>query len=67
MRVIHLARLDAGPFGEHVEPQCGDWGGMDTDWTTVGSGVTCEACREASRGGGSPATGPGASPERLEG
>ena len=62
MRVIHLARSDAGPFGGQVEPLCGEWGGMDTDWTYSGSGVTCEACRGALRVGGSPAPGPAAGP-----
>jgi hypothetical protein len=44
MRVIHFART-AGTG--HVEPRCGDWGSMDTDWTDVTAGVTCVACRGA--------------------
>ena len=44
MRVIHFARTAATG---HVEPRCGDWGSMETDWTDVTAGVTCVACRDA--------------------
>lgn len=42
MRVVHFARSDDRP---HAEALCGDWGGMDADWTDVQKGVTCSACR----------------------
>ena len=46
MRVIHQTRGGERP---HVEPLCGDWGGMDTDWTDAADGVTCAACQEMLR------------------
>jgi hypothetical protein len=59
MRVIHFAPSDAHPAAWHAEPVCGDWGSMDTDWTDLAGGVTCEACRGVLRAGGSPAPSPG--------
>ena len=50
MRAIHFVRPDA-TVG--VEPLCGVWGSMDTDWTDVAGGVTCEVCKSALRGAGS--------------
>jgi hypothetical protein len=50
MRVIHFVRPDATAG---VEPLCGVWGSMDTDWTDVAGGVTCSACRNALRDVGS--------------
>jgi hypothetical protein len=47
MRVVHFERLGSKPW---VEPLCGDWGAMDTDWTDVATGVTCVACESALRG-----------------
>jgi hypothetical protein len=44
MRVVHFARSDDRPS---AEPLCGVWGSMDTDWTDVPGGVTCDACRVA--------------------
>ncbi len=46
MRVVHQNRGGERP---HVEPLCGDWGAMDTDWTDAADGVTCAACRELLR------------------
>jgi hypothetical protein len=52
MRAIHLVgpNLTAG-----VLPLCGDWGSMDSDWTTFEAQVTCGACaadmRSSVRGG----------------
>lgn len=41
MRLVHLAYLtETG----HVEPRCGAWGSMDSDWTDVADGVTCVGC-----------------------
>lgn len=61
MRVIHFART-AGT--RHVEPRCGDWGSLDTDWTDVAAGVTCVACRGAlHRGAGIGGPGMLAAPE----
>jgi hypothetical protein len=48
MRVMHFARPAAAGY---VEPWCGTWGSMDTDWTDVAAGVTCVACRTALRAG----------------
>jgi hypothetical protein len=50
MRVVHFARSDARPS---AEPLCGVWGSMDTDWTDVAGGVTCDACRVALSAAGS--------------
>jgi hypothetical protein len=44
MRAIHFDRT-AGR--SDVLPLCGAWGSMDSDWTTVADGVTCDACRRA--------------------
>ncbi len=46
MRVVHQIRGGDRP---HVEPLCGDWGAMDTDWTDKADGVTCPACRDLLR------------------
>lgn len=45
MHTVHFA-----PEGTAlVTPLCGDWAGMDTEWTGDPAGVTCRACREALR------------------
>jgi hypothetical protein len=41
MRAIHLVGPDTTAG---VQPLCGDWGSMDTDWTTVEREMTCTAC-----------------------
>lgn len=51
MRVIHLERPEHHPW---VEPLCGEWGAMDTDWTDDVSAVTCAACAGALRDVGRP-------------
>jgi hypothetical protein len=51
MRVIHLAMPDGAGVEPraHVDPACGAWGSMDTDWTDVVGAVTCAACRAVLR------------------
>ena len=66
MRVIHYSRRDVRPFGWHAEPLCGDWGGMDTDWTDLEAGVTCEGCRGLLRAGARPLPGGEASATTAE-
>lgn len=46
MRIIHFEHPSAAGG---VQPLCGSWGSMDTDWTPVAAGVTCVACRDAMR------------------
>jgi len=46
VRVVHFASSDNRP---HAEALCGDWGSMDSDWTDVSTGVTCDACRTVLR------------------
>jgi hypothetical protein len=41
MRVVHLVREEEAAV---LQPVCGDWGAMDTDWTHDPAGVTCGAC-----------------------
>jgi hypothetical protein len=46
MRAIHLVKPNTTGG---VEPLCGSWGSMDTDWTTVASQVTCAECAAGAR------------------
>lgn len=41
MRVVHLIgpHLDTG-----LQPLCGTWGLLDSDWTSVPREATCAAC-----------------------
>jgi len=43
MRVVHFERAKSQDL---VQPLCGEWGSMDTDWSRDPDAVTCPACRD---------------------
>jgi hypothetical protein len=52
MHIVHFAPGLSGL----VLPLCGNWGGMDSEWTGEPDGVTCPACRQAMRAAAHPAS-----------
>lgn len=62
MRPVHFVKPTSGPY---VEPICGDWGSMASDWTADAAAVTCGACldvlRDLARGARDDAARPGES------